>query len=60
MQEDVFRIMDGDRIVLELVRQEGGNAAALRARDEDWHTPETLDQIACVCTRMAKAIRAGV
>lgn len=59
MTEQTIRVIghDGSTLVAELVRQEGGNAAALRAKDEDWHTPETLDQIAAACSSMASIIR---
>ena len=47
---------DGETVAAELILQDGGNAAALRCPD-DFHTPETLDQISEACSRMASMIR---
>lgn len=62
MIETSLRVLapDGETVAVEVVLQEGGAAAAVRATDEVWHTPDTLDQIAAACSLMAQRIRSGV
>jgi hypothetical protein len=49
---------DGETVALELSMQDGGQAAEVRCPTE-WHTPETLDDIATACIKMADLIRSG-
>jgi hypothetical protein len=48
---------DGETVAAEVLLQDGGSAAVLHCPD-DFHTPDTLDQIGDACVRMAALIRA--
>lgn len=58
--ENSIRVMDpnGDTVAVELVLQDGGAAAALRVREENWQTPATLREVSQACIRMADMIEA--
>ncbi|HLP30845.1 MAG TPA: hypothetical protein VK150_05750 [Geothrix sp.] len=47
---------DGETVLGELTIQDGGAAADLNI-PRDWFTPESLDDVATACTRMAQVIR---
>ena len=47
---------DGETVLGELSIQDGGMAADLNI-PRDWFTPESLEDVATACTRMAAVIR---
>lgn len=47
---------DGETVLGELTIQDGGMAADLNI-GRDWYTPESLDDVATACSRMAQVIR---